>query len=313
MKRFIVYSILFSNTLLLIFIGIELLLFLRPNTYSYKHEYVETHINDIQVLLFGNSHIENALKPNLMGDGVFNFAIAGRNLIYDIELAKKHLPNMGNLKVVVMPLDYISFYLGRETSNRRELGKDRRFLPNTFKCMYYKYMGIRIDEPFYWSEILNSNQNYMSRFWQNDEDARGCDSLGYSRLKLEERVVGWEYSYLPNKINSNKKIDKEKYEQLYQGYRVFANLASKHDARLVLLGTPMYKTCQELMNKDVEKEILVFVNELQSEYPNVEYYDFTYDNRFKPNDFYNSSHLTDLGAEKFSKIVAEIINAPFPI
>ena len=75
MKKFIHNIIIFGIILLLMNIAIEFLLFLRPNEYSYKRAYVEEHIGDIRYLLLGNSHIVHSLKPDILGDGVFNMAI----------------------------------------------------------------------------------------------------------------------------------------------------------------------------------------------------------------------------------------------
>ena len=46
---------------------IEVLLLYIPNEYSYKRDYMEQHINDIECLLLGNSHIVEALDPSCMG------------------------------------------------------------------------------------------------------------------------------------------------------------------------------------------------------------------------------------------------------
>lgn len=309
MKKFIQNVIAMSIIILLLFIVIEFLLLLRTNTYAYKRTYVEEHIDDIQVLLCGNSHIEFALKPDLIGEGSFNLAISGRKTIYDVELAKRYVPQMKSLKALIMPLDYFGFYFGRARSNPRDREKDDTFMSSTYKCMYYKYMGIRVDSPWYWSEFINSKLDFMSRFWRTDKDIRECDSLGYNRRELANRRVGWAYHSLPKLVDMAKASNMAEYNRHYQYYRTLAQLSQQRGVRLVLLGTPMYKTYQEAMNKELELEILAFVKDLQEEYPNVEYYDFSHDERFEPDDFYNASHLTEQGAAKFSKILAEIVNA----
>ena len=101
MKKFIHNITFLGIMLLLINIATELLLLLRPNTFSYKRMYVEEHIDDISCLLLGNSHIDHALKPNILGNGVFNMAIAGRGLVYDIELAKRYVPQMNQLELLI--------------------------------------------------------------------------------------------------------------------------------------------------------------------------------------------------------------------
>lgn len=74
----------------MVLITIECLLLFQTNIYSYKRSFVENHINDIKVLMLGNSHIDQSLNPQWIGDSVFNFAIQGRAKIYDAELAKKY-------------------------------------------------------------------------------------------------------------------------------------------------------------------------------------------------------------------------------
>ena len=50
-----------------------------------------------------------------------------------------------------------------------------------------------------------------------------------------------------------------------------------------------------------------FVAFLKQKYPNVEYYDYSTDKRFVDEDFKDASHLTNIGANKFSKIIKEEI------
>ena len=61
------------------------------------------------------------------------------------------------------------------------------------------------------------------------------------------------------------------------------------------------------MKKEVNEEMLSFVHRLQKKYPIIEYYDYCYDNRFVDEDFMDSSHLSEIGANKFSRIVKEEI------
>ena len=306
MRRFIHNITIFGIILLLMNVAIEFLLFLRPNMYSYKRAYVEEHINDISCLLLGNSHIDQALTPNILGDSVFNMAILGRGLVYDVELAKRYVPQMSQLKVLVMPLDYFSFYFGREKDNPNE-NKKPSGRQGTYECMYYKYMGIRVDGFWYWSEMLNSKQDYMKRFLKNDEKARGCDSLGYLKRRLSKRKDGWENLALPKIVDTMIEANQEEQELLYTHYCTIAELAKNQGARLILLFTPNYKTYNDATNPVVLQEMTSFVASLKQKYPNVEYYDYSADKRFVDEDFSDANHLSDIGATKFSYIVRQEI------
>ena len=306
MNQFIKNVFLLFVVLLIVIVCIECLLLTQTNIYSYKREYVENHLDEIRVILLGNSHVDQGLNPQWIGDSIFNFAIQGRDKKYDRELAKRYFPQMHNLKVVIMPLDYFDFHFGREmnvTDNRNFIDK---YL-STYKCMYYKYMGIHLDGWWYWSEVINSRLNYMSRFFMTVDEARGCDSLGYVKYGIEKRRQGWKGERLPIPIDVSKEVNKLMYNQLYYNYKIIAQMTKNQGARFVLLATPMYKTFQEGMNDTVKNEICQFVNRLKNEYPNVEYYDYTNNEIFVDEDFYDSSHLSDSGAKKFSLLISKIV------
>ena len=88
-------------------------------------------------------------------------------------------------------------------------------------------------------------------------------------------------------------------------YRTLAEIARTQGARLVLLITPMYETYIQSMNPTVVEEMNRFVTQLEHDFSNVEFYDYSSDKRFIDDDFYDASHLTSIGATKFSKIVKE--------
>lgn len=308
MNKFILNILYFVFVLLIVIIGIECLLLFQTNIYSYKRNYVENHINDIKVILLGNSHVDQNLNPQWIGDSVFNFAIQGRDKKYDVALAKKYIPQMKNLKVVIMPLDYFDFHFGREVKEIKEdvnAGKDK--YSSTYKCMYYKYMGIHLDGWWYWPEIFNSRLNYMNRFFMTAKEARECDSLGFVRYGIEKRRQGWKYERLPVQIDISKERNIEMYKHLFMNYMTIAQMSLNQGARFVLLATPVYKTYQKGMNQSIIIEIDDFVKKLKRVCPNVEYYDFTCNKSFFDEDFYDASHLSDSGAKKFSTLVSEIV------
>lgn len=303
MKKFIKGISVFTLSFLLVCLVVELLLLVKTNHYSYKRDYLEHHLNDISVLLLGNSHIEEGLQPNLIADSAFNMAILGRTTVYDVELAKRYLPQMQNLKVVVMPLDYNDFYLGRKLNPPEGVTPFER----SMKCMYYKHMGIHVDGFWYWPELINVRPNVFYRLLKPADQIRECDSLGFFALKLANRGKGWEQRVLPDSIDHAKDINPEEYATLLGQFDTIARLAWEQHLRLILVSSPMYKTYQELMEPALLRDKAAFVKQLQERYPEVEYYDFACDDRFVADDFFDSSHLTEQGAAKFSAIMGEII------
>lgn len=313
MKNFLKNIALLALLLLLVTAIVECLLLYRPNPYSYKRDYVEKNIKEIKCLFLGNSHIEEGVNPSLLGDGAFNMAMVGRHMEYDVELAKRYVPQMDSLKAVFIQLNYGFFYFGRESDNPKELKKkENKGFNLTRKCMYSKYMGIHVDGLIgylYNSEFLCSKQDFMSRFVKDSTEAIGCDSLGYVPLKLSKRVPQWKYMALPKLVDTSKKPNQKRQDLLYRQYSSIAQLTKENNVRFILLGTPFSKTYQQMMNPEVQTEIDAFVSRLQKDFPNVEYYNYNGDERFGENDFCDASHLSDVGAAKFSRILRdEVLN-----
>ena len=307
MKKFLITITSFGVLLLLMCTLIEVALLFRPNIYAYKSQYMEQHCHDIKVLLLGSSHIEEAVKPEIIGNGVFNLAISARLREYDVALAEIYVPRMDSLQVVVVPVDYTNFFFERQHENplTKSIPED---LSGTCRCMHTKYMGIRIDPLWYWSEILNSKLNYISRFWNNREELQECDSLGYVKLDIKNRLTDWDLRSIPAVIDTTKVIDRAGYEEIWEQYEKLARTTQEKQVRLILVATPVYKTYQESIHPIVLNDMHEFIKKLQNHYPHVEYYEFLFDIRFTSEDFQDASHLTESGAIKFSHLLADIIN-----
>lgn len=306
MKKFLVTIAGFGALLLLMCTIIEVALLFRPNIYAYKRQYMDEHVHDIKVLLLGSSHIEEAVKPELVGKGVFNLAISARIKDYDVALADIYVPKMDSLQTIVMPIDYTNFFFERQHENplTKSIPED---LSGTCRCMHTKYMGTRIDPFWYFSEILNSKLNFMSRFWNNEQKLRECDSLGYVKLDIKDRPASWEYLAIPAVIDSTLAIDQKAYDETWKVYDDLAQITSRHHKRLVLVMPPVYKTYQESIDPIVLNDIYQFVGKLQQKYPTIEFHEHLFDKRFTADDFQDSSHLTEAGAIKYSRILADII------
>jgi hypothetical protein len=306
MKKFLTNISLFGILLLLMCIVIEVGLLFRPNIYSYKYQYMEKHAKDIRILLLGSSHMEEGVNPALLGDGAFNLAISARLNVYDAALAEKFIPDMDSLEAVVMPMDYSTFLFGRLKSNPHETNNVVSLI-GTCHCMHTKYMKMHVVPFWYWSEVLNSKLNYMSRFWNKEDILQECDSLGFVPLNLAERRAGWEWRNLADDYDPSKPTDQEAYDNAWKVYETIARVTHKRGARLILIHTPVYKTYQDAISPDALKDIQQFVEKLQQKYPNVEYYSFLFAEGFTPDDFNDSSHLTSIGADKFSRMLYDVI------
>ena len=307
MRKFVKNSIAFTVVTILVLAIIEISLLFVPNTYSYKRDYIETHIKDIKILLMGSSYIEEGICPELIGDSCFNLAISGRNIIYDAEIARKYFSRMDNLKIVVLPLDYSKFEFGRGENNTLDKRIDLERFTDTYRCMHYKYMNLHVDGFWLWSEILNSRLNFLARFWKPSHENVECDSLGFVALSLDNRQSDWRYRSLPPLVDLSKKIDRTAFELYWPYIEAIADCTYKNGIKLMLVEIPKYKTFQSFINNDVIHEKNELISKLRERFKNVDYYDYTYCKDFVEDDFYDACHLSDVGAKKFSNILRDKI------
>lgn len=306
MKRFLVHLSVFSVVCFTALLLFELYLLRVPNRYSFKYNYIDTHKNEIEILLLGNCLIEDGLIPQVLGPHTFNAAISGREKIYDAELAKQFIAQMTKLKTLVLSVEYRDFAFGRGKANPRD-HKKHGGLKSTIKCMHYKYMNIHVDPFWYWSEFLNSELNYKERIHMTYQQQIETDTLGFVKLLDSNKIAEWEHWDLPGIYDTSLPIDSNLYMSLYQSYHTIAQICSERHVRLMLLTLPVHQTFQEDMNPFVEKEMEEFVARIQRDYPAVEYYNFFRDERFNPQDFHDALHLSESGSRKFSNIIAKII------
>lgn len=307
MKQFLSKISLFIVFGLILLIGIERFLSTVSNEYSYKRKYVEEQGDKIKVLVLGHSHTGNAIIPECMGDSVFNMAITGRRCaFYDAEIAKRYVPKLKNLECVIWPLGYNFQYVSAlYPCLPKENGLDG------YQLSYAKYMDISYERyipNWHFSEVLQSKTRFFSRPFKHDFiELNGCTPTGHEIGKRTVSEIDWgkRGNYIEvDYESSNAPLAKE------EGMREMKRMAEvcyQSKKRLVVISTPCYKTFQEWMTERGKREMQECVEAMRSAYPEMEYYNYIADPRFTEEDFKNADHLSDEGAEKFSKILKDTL------
>ncbi len=307
MVRFIKNAFLFFLILLCVCIGLELYLLTVPNQYSFKRKYLEENGDKVKVLVLGHSQTVNGVMPEILGDSVFNMATQGRYVYYDAEIARRWLHLLPNLECVIWPLGYDFHY----DSYKYPLGgvRDKNDNRSTYRCMFEKYMDISYDDviPYsYWSEILNSQFDYGKRlFGGTHESLCQCDSLGFEPLLIEDKPYDWEYDRLPAPIDYTDPNLCKSVSLNISYMKTIAQACKDAGVCLVVVTLPYYKTYRALMTMRGMQDMYACVDSMRCVYQDLEYHCFIDDQRFTDEDFYDPSHLTVCGAEKFTLILKE--------
>ena len=204
------------------------------------------------------------------------------------------------LKTVVLPISYFTFfYPGFE-------GTDYWWYAINYKiymdCPYHsnfsKYNFELAHSSVYKGKLKNL---FLKR--QNPI----CDSLGWGMgYTLDSKSSTWETT---DAISAAQRHTEDKWEYIEENLSYFNQIVSYCCSRsisLILITTPVWHTYRENLEQKQLTKMYSLIHDMQQEY-DLPYYDYLEDSRFVADDFYDSDHLTETGAQKFSRILEEEI------
>lgn len=290
MKKFVFRSILF----LLPFVG--LLIFVEgyvrslPNTYKYKDAWMWENGHRVHTLILGNSHAYFALVPSAMSDSVFNLSNVSQRLEHDFFLLNRYAEACPNLQRIVLVADNSCLF---DTPMEDD---------EPARVTYYQlYMGY--DAHSAWSkygfELSNMSYLWQKVRWHFQNTGHQCDSLGWgNNYVVAERNPD---DFLYENVREHHFVDWKNTHRNRSFLDSIAHWCQQRQVRLVLLQTPV---CADYTRKADARQLKLVSEMIDSccnEYGAVRA-DYSCDKRFEGNDFFDSDHLSDQGAMKFSHI-----------
>ena len=266
---------------------------------------MEKHHGEVEILVFGASHAFYGVKPDLLGDKAFNLANNGQELKYDDYLLKKF--DCPNLRMIVLQISYPTLFNGRYEDGIR-----------WYRAINYK---IYMDYPEH-SDFSRYNFEFtdlpvfrakLSEYFNPTEDV-GFDKYGMgTAYKLNNKdTAKWNEGRASAAAKSQSLIERDRdiaMRNLKDNCAVLDDIVSicqKKNIQLILVTTP----CWVDYVKNLDERQWAIVKKVTSEYSkrrNVFYFDYFKDNRFNSDDFYDSNHLSDVGAVKLTKILKDDI------
>ncbi|MFI3269407.1 MAG: hypothetical protein SNG14_05555 [Rikenellaceae bacterium] len=271
---------------------------MKDNPYSYKHSYIVENGERITELILGSSHSYYGVSPRFFNSSAFNLGSVSQPLRYDYELLKEYKQYMPNLRSVILDVSYFSL---RATGLRKMESAG-------YNINYKLYMDADIDCSFICNFAISSPsyfQGKMSAYVRSVVEKLSCDSLGWGMgYDLEGRSNEWDDANAAILRHTN-----EETTYLAQNKAALHNIAKfciDNSVELIVITTPTWHTYYDNVDEVQYREMQGVVNELRSDF-DIRYFDFFKDSRFVADDFYDSDHLSDVGAEKFTKILADTL------
>ena len=303
--KFIKILFIFLLPLVIAYTCTEYLLSAAENIYTVKKRMLEQEKDSLQVLIAGTSQTFHSLNPALFNRPSLNLAAPTQPLYYDCQIILKHLSQLKKLRLVIIPIDYITLF--------SDANKNSYYLLN-----YYHFWNI--DNP-----VLSKT------------DVRRYSLLAYFKPATCREMIAEMIT--EKKINIRME-DKEMLDNGFEPLDAPADTSRFDESAAKLMGnwnaTQLSKNyfdgntkrLNELINTLQEKKIKVllfttpvtqyiykrhdsifmamrsdFLKSIVSRFSNVTYADFSLDQRFSIKDFYDPDHLDAAGAAKFSNII----------
>lgn len=302
MSKFLTFLALFLIPIFLFIGALEFLVHTIPNSYSYKYNYILKNGKHIQTLAMGHSQLYDGFKAESFKIPSFNLSNSAQSFKEDYYLLKDLIPRMTNLKCVILPIGYMNVI---DTDVSNEQWSER-------SIFYHEYMNLDYDNHLplkYRFECLHPGRAFekVTSYYIHHIDIIGCDSLGRrSTHNLINRLhdLGYDkvlYDYTLNTHNKSKM-----HIQVGIYLERIASLLKEKNIKLVLVSPPHFWACFKDINLEQKTFLQDYVNSLKRKY-NFQYINLEDDIRFEDQDFYNETHLSEFGAEKFTRILNDSI------
>ena len=304
MKKFLRYCALFALPILIAALPVEYIIRQVPNPYKYKYEWMQRNAEDVEVLVFGSSHTFYGIRPEFFDGKAFSLANVSQGIRQDLFLLKYWADRYKQLKTIIVPISFSSWF-----------GHGLEYGTESYRCRYYKiYMDCDLysDWSLYNLELsdMRTALGKLGKYILNGNDL-GYDKYGWGdTYKLaEKKMAKWNDGTEAEAAVKRHTVKNWDYiEMNYEQMKDIAEFCKSHGVQMVLITTPCWHSYYDNLNKEQLSKMYELTHRFQKEF-DVPYFDYLKDPRFKADDFYDSNHLSDIGAIKFTKILDKDIRS----
>lgn len=281
MKRFLIHTTFFTIPLLIAAVLLEIIAERIPNSYTYKHQYMEQHAAHIHTLILGSSYAYDGLAPSEI-DAAFNLSNSSQTLEDDYRLLARYIPQMDSLQTVILGV-------GHGTLAMR-IQDNRRLYYTLYMDLYprwpiSKYSMEVFDMPLLTKKII---KYIVSR------DVTRCDSLGqrlgHDSIAVAQQTEFWNKDIAAMVANDSVEVDaiRDVIAQNSAYLDSIVSLCAARDVQLLVVSMPaMDAYVSALPPKQVALHDSVF-----SAFPAPAVYIDATDWEVPEGGYYNPTHLT---------------------
>lgn len=301
MKRFLKYIICFFLPVLLLTGVSECVVRKQDNAYKYKHNYMLKYGNKVEILVLGSSHSFYGIKPGILSDKAFSLANPSQTTEYDVFVVKNYAEKYRNLHYVIMPVSYFTFF-------------DQPLQQTSpYRAMFYKlYMKASFPKELKYNFEFASMPTFKEKLkkFLHPTHRKEYDKYAWGTLHslIDKDKNHWQTEKTRTALATHTSKDFSQEKRNYKNIKEIAQFCKDNKIELILITTPCWHTYYEKTNKTQMQRTYKLIDSLANEY-NLKYFDYMKDKRFNKEEyFYDGDHLSEVGAEKFSKILKQDLN-----
>lgn len=198
MQQFIKKILIFSFSLLIAAVLLEIIAERIPNSYTYKHQYMEQHAAHIQTLILGSSYAYDGLAPSEL-PAAFNLSNSSQTLEDDYRLLARYIPQMDSLQTVILGVGHGTLAMRTQDNRRLYYTLYMNLYP---RWPISKYSMEVFDMPLLTKKII---KYIVSR------DVTRCDSLGqrlgHDSIAVAQQTEFWNKDIAAMVANDRVDVD----------------------------------------------------------------------------------------------------------
>ncbi len=280
------------------FIPVLLLLEIRARNfdgqYAQKARGLETLADSIELLIVGNSHPNDNISPQEFDLFAYNAAFGSQSLYFDKRITLNYLEQLPKLRFVLISIEFSSFYRLHRSSRDKfyhyYYGVDfegQSFLKEDISYFFFGYM------PKYAIQHMFEPEEELFRGWKGQTSQ---DTINLTPGAVEARA-----SYFNNLASENVEMR----PAIIKDLEGFVEELLKKEIQPVFITNPIHEDLKSLLNPEVlrkDENDLIYISE-KYQIPYRSYLNTP----FQDDEFYNSDHLNERGAKRFSKMLNDYI------
>lgn len=306
MRLFLKKFLLFLLPLLVLYGMLEFQLSRMPNNFTRKKEYFEAQLGDIEVLIAGPSYA-NTIDPQFLSYKGFNLFNDAEDIYYHTKLIEKYLERMPKLKLIILPISYyaLEYRLDQSPAGWRvAFYRSVWGIPPQSALSYFNPVLYSYTAAYGWREVLNLiERGFIS------SDQRMLYQNGWREIGAQTIAEDSEWKRMGRQLVelNESMMSAEKIAGNMQLLSRLIETCQDHGIQVMLITTPLHHFYYDHLKEDKLARMQENIQRLVSQY-HVLYLNFMKDERFgAAADFYNPDHVSTAGAEKFSRIMDDII------